>query len=486
MKFDFNLDELIRAKSISPLIATILLIVVSVSIILIIISWGKGFTNQSLSSASADLKESSLSYFLYLDKVIENKIYVKNTHPEKDLVVLKYRVVFDRRGHVFPILEDYIYLSEPMVIFKSNSNYIEVPCLISSSFVLELVTSDSKFISFPVKLRRHNEYSYLDCLLLMDFDSTNGVLEDKSVGKVIDNIINNSFDFTTWSNSGSILTKVSNEFITTDNGGVFKNLLIVGNKYRGKIEGTSNADSFSLYNTQGTTGPLVKTGFGSFEFIAINSHLYVRNQGAGKTTINKLIIQEVRNEITPTNVSIEKFGQNYSAIFNGDNSTINASRVDTGSEFIAIKDVTICGWFNISSKSLTTGYRTILTNESFSLSVQTVNMQIYVTSNNASVVTSLSNSVLLNKNTFVALTRSKDGVVNIYLGDYNNQPSLNMNPNQNSGIPISGTTNVFVGRELVPNNPFHGQIPILKVYSGILTEDEILNVYNQTKHIFKN
>jgi flagellin-like protein len=56
-----------KRKAISPLIATILLIVVAVAIIGIIVSWGKGFTTDSLSQTQsvADLKVNDASNFIF-------------------------------------------------------------------------------------------------------------------------------------------------------------------------------------------------------------------------------------------------------------------------------------------------------------------------------------------------------------------------------------------------------------------------------------
>ena len=76
-----NVDE--KRKAISPLIATILLIVVAVAIIAIIVSWGKGFTTDSLGSASAVeiYTESETSFYLQVKDSINGRTVVQYNPP---------------------------------------------------------------------------------------------------------------------------------------------------------------------------------------------------------------------------------------------------------------------------------------------------------------------------------------------------------------------------------------------------------------------
>ncbi|NCT58966.1 hypothetical protein GW776_05680 [archaeon] len=72
-----------KRKAISPLIATILLIVVAVAIIAIIVSWGKGFTNDSLSKASGleIYTESETSFYLQVKNSINGRTVVQYNPP---------------------------------------------------------------------------------------------------------------------------------------------------------------------------------------------------------------------------------------------------------------------------------------------------------------------------------------------------------------------------------------------------------------------
>ncbi len=72
-----------KRKGISPLIATILLIVVAVAIIAIIVSWGKGFTNDSLGKTSSlDIyTESETSFYLQVKDSINGRTILEYNPP---------------------------------------------------------------------------------------------------------------------------------------------------------------------------------------------------------------------------------------------------------------------------------------------------------------------------------------------------------------------------------------------------------------------
>ncbi|MCK9293217.1 hypothetical protein M0P25_04030, partial [archaeon] len=61
--------NIFKKKSISPLIATILLVVVAVALIAVVLTWGKTFTKESLDKTTdfADLKPSDAAFFLKVE-----------------------------------------------------------------------------------------------------------------------------------------------------------------------------------------------------------------------------------------------------------------------------------------------------------------------------------------------------------------------------------------------------------------------------------
>ncbi len=83
IKGNYFINFLKKKKAISPLIATILLVIVAVAIIGIIVSWGKGFTNDSLSKASGleIFTESETSFYLNVKNSINGRTLVSYNPP---------------------------------------------------------------------------------------------------------------------------------------------------------------------------------------------------------------------------------------------------------------------------------------------------------------------------------------------------------------------------------------------------------------------
>lgn len=77
-------------RSISPLIATILLIVVSVAIITIVLSWGKGFSLSSLESAN-QTKKRDFQGFVFSSNLKNNSLIITN-NSEYDFNIIGYTI----------------------------------------------------------------------------------------------------------------------------------------------------------------------------------------------------------------------------------------------------------------------------------------------------------------------------------------------------------------------------------------------------------
>jgi len=178
-----------------------------------------------------------------------------------------------------------------------------------------------------------------------------------------------------------------------------------------------------------------------------------------------------KNTLTPTDVSIKKTGSYYSADFNG-----TTSLIDTGSDFIGTKAVTICGWiYNTNS----IGYQRILDNSKFRLGLHSTNT-VQVTSDQVKFVYSLK-TIPFNSWQFISLTRKVDGKTSFYLGDKSNSPVLNGSVDLDSGTPTVAASNVFIGSHPSGTTFFYGNIPMLKVYEGILSLEDISAIWSLTK-----
>ncbi len=88
-------------KGISPLIATILLIVVAVAIIGIIVSWGKGFTTFSLDQTTTIHKEADKTILLSFDSFNNGSLVFKNISTyDKDIEIIGYKI-FSESNHLY-------------------------------------------------------------------------------------------------------------------------------------------------------------------------------------------------------------------------------------------------------------------------------------------------------------------------------------------------------------------------------------------------
>ena len=327
---------------------------------------------------------------------------------------------------------------------------------------------------------------------LIDFDSTNGVLEDKQVGSVVgDNLVTNgTFDTdsdwtkgTGWTISGG---KATSDGTQT----VFSNLyqttlgMSVGKKYKYYFEvtglSTGSSGSFNLGGSNGGnnfvnfsenriySGELTPT-------ILTNNNLYISSDAGSSFSIDNIVLYEIRDDLAATDVAVKKIGNSYSAEFNG-----TTSMIDTGTDMIGTKAVTVMYWikpYNFNNESANGTY---IDNGKFSL-YHNITGALRITSNLMSFPTSGLNSIILNKLQFISVTRESDGTVNFYIGDKNTAPALSGAADQNSGTPVAGTTNVIIGNNDAQTRTFDGLIPEIKVIENILSLDDITRYWSESR-----
>ena len=151
--------------------------------------------------------------------------------------------------------------------------------------------------------------------------------------------------------------------------------------------------------------------------------------------------------------------------------------VDTGSDWIGTKAITVTGWIKPSSLGETAGR--IIDNGKFSFSLFSSNNQFYITSDGgSSYPVSAVGSITFNQWNFVAGTRATDGTVNLYIGDVNTPPTLSNLADQASGTPVAGTTNVIIGNRTATDRTFDGSMYDLQIHEGVLTTTQITDIYN--------
>ena len=181
------------------------------------------------------------------------------------------------------------------------------------------------------------------------------------------------------------------------------------------------------------------------------------------------------NVITNTDVEVVRNGEIYVEKYDGD-----TSRLDTGSDLVGVDGVT----FLVRIKPFTFGGGNrgrIINNNKFWVENLGSNQNILLTSNGSGNLQSAAGSVILNKWMLVGVTRTSDGIGNMYLDGI-----ISGTPNANTGTPVAGTTNIFIGADSIGNNEFDGLMGRKRIIKGILSPEEISQIYTNEKQFYPN
>ena len=174
---------------------------------------------------------------------------------------------------------------------------------------------------------------------------------------------------------------------------------------------------------------------------------------------------------TATDVEFKRTGLGLSANFNG-----TTSKIDVGSDIIGTKAVTICGWIKPYSNGEFGGIISdIVTNEKTRLYLRSNDLRF--NSDGSTDARTVGGIIVLSKWHFIAVTRTLDGIVKYYIGDKSIAPIFESTATSDSGTPTAGTTNVIIGNNDGQTRTFDGNISNLQIYNGILSTDQINQVY---------
>ena len=137
-------------KGISPLIATVLLIVVAVALILIILNWGKSFTHESVKVIDyASFTESDLEGYVFVKKIFEStdgtdsRLILDNRDKLEDANIIAYKIL-DLDPSKSDIIDIYYEYDTPVLLQHGHSKDLNVICFPSNEFDIEFYTSDEK------------------------------------------------------------------------------------------------------------------------------------------------------------------------------------------------------------------------------------------------------------------------------------------------------------------------------------------------------
>jgi hypothetical protein len=186
-------------RSISPLIATILLIVVSVILITVVLTWGKGFTENTTNQAT-DLLESSKNVskrdFFWQTSLVGNQLVLRNIS-DSDLEIKGYRILTNDYNSDYFWLNSYRPLENNILFNRSSIHPISLVCVPENKFFLELIDINDQ--PYTLEINPQGNRLFTSCntfnVPLWEFETIGGAYEinefNKTQGELI---INNSFD----------------------------------------------------------------------------------------------------------------------------------------------------------------------------------------------------------------------------------------------------------------------------------------------------
>jgi len=333
---------------------------------------------------------------------------------------------------------------------------------------------------------------------LIDFDSTNGVIEDKQVGSVVgDDLVTNgdmSSDPTSyWTASAGTLSWVDTSYlrVTATGGtlGIYKTLLTANKKYKVlfKAKSSNLPKAFTsigdLNNTATTiSNPTLTASWQQYHFDIIPTgtimRFYITSPDVNDVIdFDDISITELRSDLTITDTTIQKTGNGYAAKFNGGGA--GTSKIDLGSDVIGVKAVTVMGWIKPSGWGEGSLGR-IIDNGKFYMFTFNNHDYIGLTSAGSQPIYSSSNSISLNNWQFVSVTRTAAGLVTFRIGDNNGNMAISGAEGQDSGTPIAGTTSVIIGNNSGATRTFDGLIGEILTVEGILSDAQITRYYTST------
>lgn len=187
--------------------------------------------------------------------------------------------------------------------------------------------------------------------------------------------------------------------------------------------------------------------------------------------IDNFSIQEVIPAVTPTAVSVVRSGNVYAMDFNG-----STSMIDCGTYDNLLGDRSVAVWIYLNQS---TGgglpEQSIIDNTQFRLFFNNASTDLmYFRSSTSGISVDLFNIDARGKWTFIVITRTSTGLVSSYING-----ALNV-ANSASGTPVAGT-NIIIGNNASSNKDFTGKISNIRVYNGILTAQEIAQLFLDEK-----
>jgi len=171
--------------------------------------------------------------------------------------------------------------------------------------------------------------------------------------------------------------------------------------------------------------------------------------------------------IVNTSVIVVRSGNIWSEKF------LSNGSLNCGSYHNLLGDLTVNVFFKANSFG-TSNVGKIIDNSKLKIGLNSSNAVINCTSDGSTTVTTASTTVKLGQWMHLAITRKSDGKCSFYINSV-----LSGSADQNSGTPIAGST-IYIGTT-ASSNYFDGELPIVQVFSGILSTFEITQLWTSFK-----
>ena len=178
-KFQYFSEKIFnkKRKGVSPLIASILLIVVAISIIVIIFSWGRSVTDENLEFTDTEIYDkSNLDGFITQNtRMSTNNLILENLHTSQSATIIGYKIHSEKDAFY---LNKYLYLEEdfnlPSITIQPNQiEELYMACFPERDFSLELVLDDATYLTINI---RNNNFNFNKCtqytVLFLDYDDS--------------------------------------------------------------------------------------------------------------------------------------------------------------------------------------------------------------------------------------------------------------------------------------------------------------------------
>jgi len=287
---------------------------------------------------------------------------------------------------------------------------------------------------------------------------------------------NDGYRFMIYSGEQLYLSR-KDDGITTNLFTTVASYIAINTDYRIKIT-RSLAGIFTMYIKGGS--------FGWDDWTTVAVNLYSNPATDNTHTTSSYFLADLGNGDTISNLKIDgkPISLNRATVSSGSYTTTAPSYdFDGVDDYIDLGmsnpsdltgDITISTWINPESAGLG-GVGRIIDNQKLYLWLQNDNI-LRMRSDGSTIIQS--GAVISNNNWHhILITRPSAGTnSNIYINGV-----LSGTANQDSGTPIPGTTTTYIGNRYAGSTAFDGQISGMKIYSRVLTTDEIDSLYNREK-----